>query len=115
MVNTLSYPHPTDLPSHSQGFKPEEKDHHDPLAISQEWLSTFAEAATSGDGELFQSLFVTNGYWRDILAFTNDYRSIRTANVGKAASVSLSLNVQAGWLAETTRLDSPLSRPKSLP
>lgn len=88
MVTTLPYPHPTDLPSHSQGFKPRDENREDPAALAKQWLSTFAQAASSGDGELFQSLFVSNGYWRDILAFTNDYRSIRTANIAKAASVS---------------------------
>jgi hypothetical protein len=44
----------------------------------------------TGDGELVASTFAEDGYWRDILAFTNDYRSIRTPNVAKAAQVSCS-------------------------
>jgi hypothetical protein len=81
-------PHPADLPSHAQGYQPPSDVNHDINAIAQQWLSTFSKAASTGDGALFQSLFVKNGYWRDILAFTNDYRSIRTVNVAKAASVS---------------------------
>jgi hypothetical protein len=88
MVFEAPVPHPADLPSHSQGYQPPSDVNHDVDAIAQEWLSTFSKAAATGDGRLFQSLFVKNGYWRDILAFTNDYRSIRTVNVAKAASVS---------------------------
>jgi len=88
MVLEAPVPHPADLPSHAQGYQPPSDVNHDVDAIAQEWLSTFSKAAATGDGRLFQSLFVKNGYWRDILAFTNDYRSIRTVNVAKAASVS---------------------------
>lgn len=89
MVLVAPTPHPFDLPSHHQGFQPPTDVEHNVDAIAKEWLSTFDKAASTGDGELFQSLFVKNGYWRDILAFTNDYRSIRTVNIAKAASVCL--------------------------
>jgi hypothetical protein len=104
MVFEAPVPHPADLPSHSQGYQPPSDVDHDINAIAQEWLSTFSKAAATGDGRLFQSLFVKNGYWRDILAFTNDYRSIRTVNVAKAASVSPWLPFSGGLLM--IRLDS---------
>jgi hypothetical protein len=95
MVFVAPVPHPADLPSHTRGFQPPANVRHDVEAIAENWLSKFSQAATSGDGELFQSLFVKNGYWRDILAFTNDYRSIRTVNIAKAAAVSSSHTVKS--------------------
>lgn len=56
--------------------------------IAQHWLSQVEIASVTNDGDLFASLFVKNGFWRDILAFTNDYRSIRSGNIAKAAKVS---------------------------
>ncbi|GFZ51133.1 hypothetical protein JCM24511_08891 [Saitozyma sp. JCM 24511] len=76
---------PSDLPSHERGFKPDDNVEHKVHSIAQHWLSTFERATATGDGELFASTFAQDGYWRDILAFTNDYRSIRTPNVAKAA------------------------------
>jgi hypothetical protein len=81
---------PSDLPSHERGFKPDDNVEHKVHSIAQHWLSTFERGAATGDGELFASTFAQDGYWRDILAFTNDYRSIRTPNVAKAAQVSCS-------------------------
>jgi hypothetical protein len=89
---------PSDLPSHAEGFKPDDSVEHQVLAIAQHFLSQFEHAAQNHDGELFASLFAKNGFWRDIIAFTNDYRSIRTANIAKAANVSLCvLSPQRGY------------------
>jgi hypothetical protein len=91
---------PPDLPSHERGFKPSENVEHQVHSIAQHWLSTFERAATTGDGELFASLFAYDGYWRDILAFTNDYRSIRTVNVANAANVCTRVTAkQTPWLS----------------
>lgn len=79
---------PADLPSHAEGFKPDDTVEHQVHSTAQHWLSSFEHAALNGDGEAFASLFAKNGFWRDIIAFTNDYRSIRTANIAKAANVS---------------------------
>ena len=88
MAITLPLPQPTDLPSHGAGYQPPKPDaEYDSAAIATEWLQAFAQAAKSGDGQLFQSLFVKNGYWRDVLAFTNDFRSVRTINIANAARV----------------------------
>ncbi|KAK4687481.1 hypothetical protein P7C73_g2631, partial [Tremellales sp. Uapishka_1] len=76
---------PADLPCHEQGFKPQEDIHHQVQSIAQHWLSQFERAAMTNDSDLFASLFVKNGFWRDILAFTNDYRAIRSGNIAKAA------------------------------
>ena len=88
MATYLTTPLPADLPSHSQGFEPAQGIDHQVQAIAQHWLSQFEIAATTHDGDLFASLFVKNGFWRDIIAFTNDYRSIRTGNIGNAATAS---------------------------
>lgn len=79
---------PSDLPSHAEGFKPDDSVDHQVLSIAQHFLSQFEHAAINADGDLFASLFAKNGFWRDVIAFTNDYRSIRSANVAKAAKAS---------------------------
>jgi hypothetical protein len=56
------------------------------MVVAQRWLSAVERAAITHDGALFASLFARDGFWRDILAFTNDYRSIRTTNVAAAAA-----------------------------
>lgn len=80
---------PDGLPSHKDGFKPDTGVEHQTHAIAQHWLTQFEVAATSNDADLFAGLFVKNGFWRDIIAFTNDYRSIRTNNIAEAAKASL--------------------------
>lgn len=87
MATYLTTPAPPDLPSHSQGFEPAQDVNHQVQSIAQHWLSRFEIAAVTHDGDLFASLFLKDGFWRDIIAFTNDYRSIRTANIANAANV----------------------------
>lgn len=77
-------PLPTDLPSHGAGFLPPVTSEHEIRSAAQKWLSSFERAAVTGDGQLAASLFAKNGFWRDILAFTNDFRSIRTPNIAAA-------------------------------
>ena len=86
MTITLSTapPLPTDLPTHKAGFAPPAD--VNPLVVAQRWLSAVERAAITGDGELFADQFATDGFWRDILAFTNDFRAIRTVNIAPAAS-----------------------------
>ncbi len=88
MATYLTTPLPADLPSHTQGFEPSRDIDHQIENIAQHWLSQVELATATGNGQLFASLFVKNGFWRDILAFTNDYRSIRSANIANAATVS---------------------------
>lgn len=84
-ATTIMMPLPSDLPSHSTGFLPHTDVDHQVHSIAQWWLSQFAKAAGDSDGQLFASLFIEDGFWRDVLAFTSDLRSIRTANIAKAA------------------------------
>jgi len=100
---------PADLPSYAEGFKPDDTVEHQILSTAQHWLSSFEHAALNGDGDAFASLFAKNGFWRDIIAFTNDYRSIRTANIAKAANVSLPRRSLRSAL--TIRLGSRLLKP----
>jgi hypothetical protein len=79
---------PNDLPCHKQGFQPDAGVEHQVHSIAQHWLTQFEIAATTNNADLFAGLFVKNGFWRDIIAFTNDYRSIRTSNISEAAKVS---------------------------
>ena len=39
------------------------------------WLSTFGAAVERGDAAAFAAAFTTEGYWRDILAFTWEHRT----------------------------------------
>lgn len=88
MATYLTTPMPNSLPSHKLGFQPEEGIEHQVHSIAQHWLTQFELATSTNDGDLFQSLFVKNGFWRDVMAFTNDYRAIRTSNIAAAAKVS---------------------------
>lgn len=53
---------------------------------SQDFLKQLEDAA-GGDGNKFASLFIQDGYWRDVLAFTRDFRTIDSANLAEVASV----------------------------
>jgi hypothetical protein len=86
---STAMPLPDGLPCDKQGFKPQADVEHQVQTIAQHWLTRFEVAATQNDARLFASLFVENGFWRDIIAFTNDYRSIRTGNIEEAAKVSM--------------------------
>ena len=105
---------PSDLPSHAEGFKPDDTIDHQVLSIAQHWLSQFEHAAMNADGDLFASLFAQNGFWRDIIAFTNDYRSNRSANVAKAAKVRSDVT-RFHVFKLMRRLVSPLPRPQTSP
>lgn len=48
----------------------------DTITISQCWLSAFAAALSSQDADAAANLFFPDGWLRDILAFTWDYRSL---------------------------------------
>lgn len=81
---------PTTLPTHELGFAPAADAEHQVQAVAQAWLTQLEVASTTRDGQAFANLFVqeTDGFWRDILAFTNDYRTIRgTEKIAQAASV----------------------------
>ncbi len=54
---------------------------------AQEWLARFEDALAAGDGARLASLFVADGYWRDVLALTWRIRTIAgtAAIVGELA------------------------------
>lgn len=60
-----------------------------PFQISQGWLTKLEIASQTNDAEAFSALFMDSAIWRDILAFTNDYRSIEKNNIATAAKVCL--------------------------
>ncbi|KAJ3554920.1 hypothetical protein NM688_g2858 [Phlebia brevispora] len=48
----------------------------DPRVVAVGWLSSFASALSSGDAEAVATLFLPDGWLRDILTFTWDNRSL---------------------------------------
>ncbi len=46
-----------------------------PGEVFDEWLSHFGTALESGDATVVADHFLEDGYWRDLLAFTWDYRT----------------------------------------
>ncbi|KAK9427522.1 hypothetical protein V1505DRAFT_404078 [Lipomyces doorenjongii] len=59
--------------------------------IGENWVSDFNRAVVACDAEAFDELFCIEGYWRDIIAFTNDYRGIAKVNILQAARDRLSV------------------------
>ncbi|KAK9462292.1 uncharacterized protein V1516DRAFT_674238 [Lipomyces oligophaga] len=53
------------------------------------FVKAFESAIVSADASAFSSLFVEGGVWRDLIAFTNDYRAITSANILQAAKAVL--------------------------
>ncbi|CAN6613340.1 hypothetical protein TRVA0_005S02454 [Trichomonascus vanleenenianus] len=76
--------HPTALPSGVDESANAQK-------IASAWFSGFSKALSEADGNLFASLFTEDGIWRDIVVFTNDYRSIHKPNIEQAANDVLSI------------------------
>lgn len=48
----------------------------DPHSISSAWLASLASAVKSGDPDAFAALFLPDGWFRDLLVFTWDIRSL---------------------------------------
>jgi hypothetical protein len=51
----------------------------DALAIARTWLADFDKGIAAGDTAAISALFVHDGFWRDILALTHDFRTAHTA------------------------------------
>jgi hypothetical protein len=51
----------------------------DALVIARTWLADFDKGITAGDTAAISTLFVQDGFWRDILALTHDFRTAHTA------------------------------------
>lgn len=48
----------------------------DARGIAQEWLRTFSDALAVADAPVLATLFTTNGYFRDLLTFSWDFRTL---------------------------------------
>jgi cation diffusion facilitator CzcD-associated flavoprotein CzcO len=58
--------------------------------VFDEWLIRFGAALESGDAALVAGHFLPDGYWRDILAFTWDYRTFSgRSDIEKAMATQL--------------------------
>lgn len=82
--------HPTPatlaLPTHQAGYAPPAK--VEVAAEADTLLSALAQAVSSNDGDAFAALFHPDGYWRDSLVFTRDFRTnAGTAKIAQAAKV----------------------------
>ncbi|KAI0832303.1 FAD/NAD-P-binding domain-containing protein [Trametes gibbosa] len=66
----------------------------DPRLTASTWLAAFASACQSGDVEAFSSLFLSNGWLRDILVFTWDMRSLEGRDKVSAYISSTLANAQ---------------------
>ncbi|KAK9429773.1 hypothetical protein V1505DRAFT_148729 [Lipomyces doorenjongii] len=78
-------------------------------AIAETWAYKFEAAVTSSDAAAFEDLFAPEGYWRDMVAFTSDFRSIAKPNIRQVAADRLSV-AKANSVALTTPIpiiDSP--------
>lgn len=73
------------LPTHDAYPPPKNADVR---GTAEAFISKLAEVMKSGDGVAFADLFIKEGYWRDVLAFTRDFRTIDSAALSATASVS---------------------------
>ncbi len=48
----------------------------EPAAQVQQWLSSFEDALTRGDAAAASELFLEDGYWRDLVAFTWNLKTV---------------------------------------
>ncbi|TXT15275.1 uncharacterized protein COLE_01468 [Cutaneotrichosporon oleaginosum] len=66
--------------------------------------------ALQGDAEAFADLILPEGYWRDVLAFTRDFRTIEATSVAEVAKAVLPKNKAKAFVLSTTTppaLESP--------
>ncbi|KAI5476099.1 monooxygenase [Pseudohyphozyma bogoriensis] len=58
----------------------------DAAAVGSTFLTAFNDACSNLDASAFAGLFLNGeGWWRDIMAFTNDYRTLRSHHILQAA------------------------------
>jgi cation diffusion facilitator CzcD-associated flavoprotein CzcO len=106
MVSYYTAPRPTALPRDE--ISPDLTSTEINL-LATDWLSHLNTALTSTNAALFDDLISPEGFWRDIVAFTNDFRSIAKPNVRQAAADRLPI-VKAKNAKLTTPLPS-VARP----
>lgn len=78
-------PQTQQLPTHADYSPPPNPDVN---AVANAFQQSLSSAVEKGDGKGFASLFIPSGYWRDVLAFTKDYRTFEVPSIAAAASVS---------------------------
>lgn len=61
------------------------------LQHCQDFIAKFNHAVETANAEEFDSLFVDGGYWRDLVSFTNDFRSFTKVNIYRAAKDRLAV------------------------
>lgn len=59
----------------------------DVRGTAEAFLAELAEALRGGP-EAFARLFIPEGFWRDVLAFTRDFRTIEAGSIAEVAKVS---------------------------
>lgn len=86
-------------------------------AVAKAFLLKLEEAAQRGDGDAFAALFIPDGYWRDVLAFTRDFRTIDGSAIASTASVRSPTNRTDGRKRsrKTRRAGSPSRRRRRPP
>ena len=93
MATYLTLPSPKSLPTHDTGFSPDKSVEVQAHAVAQHWLTNLEIACREKDAKAFRNLFAEDGFWRDVMAFTSDFRSIRGANIEQAAKVRASAHL----------------------
>lgn len=64
----------------------------DASAVATAFLDQVEKAISARDAPVFQSLFTQWGYWRDVLSFTGEFHTFKTAQIGAAAKVGYMLH-----------------------
>lgn len=68
--------------------------------IASGFISRFKNAVESADADKFDDLIADDGYWRDIVSFTNDFRCFTKVNVLQAARDRLEITKASGGKIE---------------
>lgn len=83
--------------------------------IAKQWLDSFSNAIRTEDTSALNKLFVEDAAWRDLLAFTWDYRSIqgltRITALFKDRVLTSDLQVSSLAISQDTHLSPTLSKP----
>ena len=67
-------------------------------AIVTDWLSSFDQALTAGDGDAVAALFTEDSYWRDLIAFTwNIKTSEGREQIAAMVNATLAQVQPSGW------------------
>ncbi|KAK9234094.1 hypothetical protein V1525DRAFT_414160 [Lipomyces kononenkoae] len=106
MVSYFTTPEPTVLPR--DDIKPEIAEGEVNL-IAKAWVEDFNNAVSTSNAATFDGLFAQDSFWRDVITFTNDFRTIAKGNIRQAANDRLPI-VEARNAKITTPLPA-VARP----